>query len=138
MSILHPVDMATVRKLAGKRFKYVTNIVGQSSRVFNPLRQLYQSGVSLNQICEIVLEALRLQHGSGYGRSCFSRVRRSRAEIASHTTQSRKPRAPKSPPIWHSVEFSLRGGFRMGLQTSASVTGLSEIPVFQTVKKTMV
>lgn len=65
-----------LRAASGARFKHFTNIVGKSSHVFNPFAQLSKGTMSINQFCEIVLEALRLNHGEGYGRSYFSRLAR--------------------------------------------------------------
>lgn len=61
---------------AGLRFKHFTNEIGRSTYTFNPFLQTASETLSVNQICENLLEALNLQHGEGYGRSYYSRVAR--------------------------------------------------------------
>ncbi len=62
---------------AGRTFKWFTNELGRSSYIFNPFSQHEgREHVSVNQVCETMLEALNLNHGEGYGRSYFSRVAR--------------------------------------------------------------
>lgn len=62
---------------AGLAFKFFTNERGKATYTFNPFLQAAFETLSLNQICENLLEALNLNHGEGYGRSYFSRVARS-------------------------------------------------------------
>lgn len=72
-------DMAlfqTALQAGGDRFKFFTNEVGKATHVFNPIGQFSSEHISLNQICEIFLSALGLDHGEGYGRSYYSRVAR--------------------------------------------------------------
>lgn len=57
-------------------FKYFTNELGKPTYTFNPFLQVSGDTLSLNQVCENILEALNLNHGEGYGRSYFSRVAR--------------------------------------------------------------
>jgi hypothetical protein len=59
-----------------ERFRYFTVQVGDNSYTFNPFSQ-NSDRLSLNQVCETLLEALHLNHGEGYGRSYYSRVARS-------------------------------------------------------------
>ena len=63
-------------RAAGRSFKWFTNEVGKSTYAFNPFQQKDANGISLNQFCETILEALHLNHGEGYGRSYFSRMAR--------------------------------------------------------------
>ncbi len=63
-------------KRAGLTFKHFTNELGRSTYTFNPFLQSVGEMLSLNQVCENMLEALNLNHGEGYGRSYFSRVAR--------------------------------------------------------------
>lgn len=62
---------------AGERFKFFTNEVEKATYVFNPFTPLSSDHFSLNQVCEVFLSALGLDHGEGYGRSYYSRVARS-------------------------------------------------------------
>lgn len=66
----------TARIAAGDRFKFFTNEIGKATYAFNPFAQFQREHVSLNQICEVFLSALALEHGEGYGRSYYSRVAR--------------------------------------------------------------
>lgn len=61
---------------AGATFKYFTNELGRSTFAFNPFLQADITKLTLNQVCETILEALSLNHGDGYGRSYYSRVAR--------------------------------------------------------------
>ncbi len=61
---------------AGSTFKFFTNELGRHTYAFNPFGQDDVSKLTLNQVCETMLEALNLNHGEGYGRSYFSRVAR--------------------------------------------------------------
>ena len=61
---------------ARRKFKYFTNELGKSTHTFNPFRETNTANVTLNQVCETILEALNLNHGEGYGRSYYSRVAR--------------------------------------------------------------
>lgn len=73
-------DMAlfqTAYAAAGERFKFFTNEIGKATYAFNPISQFSSKHISLNQVCEIFLSALGLDHGEGYGRSYYSRVARS-------------------------------------------------------------
>lgn len=72
-----PALFATVREEAGDRLRYFTNELGRSSHVFNPFQQRFLDKLTHNQLCEILLESLHLNHGEGYGRSYYSRVARS-------------------------------------------------------------
>ena len=66
----------TAKEGAGNRFKFFTNEVEKASYVFNPFSPLSTDYVSLNQVCEVFLSALGLDHGEGYGRSYYSRIAR--------------------------------------------------------------
>lgn len=61
---------------AGRTFKYFTNRIHCSTYLFNPFTTLSLQHLSVNQLCEIFLQSLGLEHGLGYGRSYFSRVAR--------------------------------------------------------------
>lgn len=66
----------SVRREAGERFKWFTNIYGRSTHIFNPLYSLYTPDMSVNQVAELILDSLGLEHGLEYGRSYYSRVTR--------------------------------------------------------------
>ena len=73
-ALFHSVKIEAKR--AGLTFKYLTNRIGHASFAFNPLVQLQQGAISFRQLAEIVLHALRLIHGDGYGKSYYSRLAR--------------------------------------------------------------
>jgi hypothetical protein len=60
----------------GRVFKYFTNELGLSTFVFNPFRQLNSLTTSFAKCVETIMEALRLQHGDGYGPRYFSALGR--------------------------------------------------------------
>lgn len=63
-------------RAAGLPFKHFTNENGRPTHVFNPFLQPCFRELSPNQQAEILLQALGLEHGEGYGHSYFSRVNR--------------------------------------------------------------
>jgi len=63
-------------RAAGLPFKFFTNENGMPTHVFNPFLQKCISELSPNQQSEILLQALGLEHGEGYGASYFSRINR--------------------------------------------------------------
>lgn len=66
----------TAQNGAGNRFKFFTNEIGKATYAFNPFGPFSSDHISLNQVCEVFLSALGLDHGEGYGRSYYSRVAR--------------------------------------------------------------
>lgn len=56
----------------GRVFKQCTNVLGLSSYIFNPFRQLNTTKISVGQIVETFMESLRLNHGDGYGSRYFT------------------------------------------------------------------
>lgn len=78
----------TEAEKAGRTFKHFTNELGKSTYTFNPFRDANVEEFSINQFCEIILEALNLNHGEGYGRSYYSRV--ARKWLSSKLKQHRK------------------------------------------------
>lgn len=57
-------------------FRFFTNELNKTTYTFNPFLQGAHETLSLNQLCENMLDALNLNHGEGYGRSYYSRVAR--------------------------------------------------------------
>jgi hypothetical protein len=70
MALFETVRLEAERN--GRVFKHVTNELGRSSYVFNPLPQMNSAGTSISQFVETVMESLRLNHGDGYGSRFFS------------------------------------------------------------------
>jgi TraM recognition site of TraD and TraG len=58
--------------VAGLPFRWFTNIVGESSYVFNPLAQSHLHRLTTDQLTQGILQALELEHGEGYGRGHFT------------------------------------------------------------------
>lgn len=54
------------------RMHFFTPVRGYASDLFNPFDSLSPERRSLPQLCEIVLEALELAHGPGYGRTFYT------------------------------------------------------------------
>ena len=63
-------------KAGGREFMYFTPELGRSSYFFNPFADIGDAGRSSIQIAELLLDALALNHGEGYGRSYYSRKNR--------------------------------------------------------------
>jgi len=61
---------------SGAEFKFFTNELNRATHIFNPFGLADSQHISLNQLCEMFLEALSLNHGEGYGRSYYSRMAR--------------------------------------------------------------
>ena len=53
-------------------FRFFTAVQGYASDYFNPFQTFDPSRRSLPQLCEILLEALELAHGPGYGRTFYT------------------------------------------------------------------
>lgn len=53
-------------------FRFFTAVSGYASDYFNPFQTFDPSRRSLPQLCEILLEALELAHGPGYGRTFYT------------------------------------------------------------------
>lgn len=58
---------------AGKTFKHFTPELNRSSFHFNPFLDMEGQNRSMVQVAELLLDALALNHGEGYGRTYFSR-----------------------------------------------------------------
>jgi hypothetical protein len=63
-------------RAAGLPFKWFTNENGRTTHVFNPFLQRSIQDLTPNQKTELLLQAMSLDHGEGYGASYFSRVNR--------------------------------------------------------------
>lgn len=57
---------------AGLPFRWFTMVPGQSSYVFNPFAQTHWQRMTANQRTQVVMQALSLDYGTGYGRSYYS------------------------------------------------------------------
>ncbi len=60
----------------GLQFRWFTNQYALSTYAFNPFMQPYFAKLSPGQRAEILMDALSLQHGEGYGRSFYSKTNR--------------------------------------------------------------
>lgn len=61
---------------AGRTFRYFTNVAGRATFLFNPLGDLQARRITLSQVCQVLLNALNLEHGWGYGPGYFSALGR--------------------------------------------------------------
>lgn len=68
--LFHTIRLAA--EGAGARFKWFTTKAGVSTYAFNPVPELYDLPMGVSELSGIMLEALGLEHGAGYGRSFFS------------------------------------------------------------------
>lgn len=57
---------------AGRKFRWFTTFPNKSSYVFNPFLQSHWSQLSPEQCSQVILQALSLDYGLGYGRGFFS------------------------------------------------------------------
>lgn len=56
---------------AGRKFKWFTNKPNRSTYVFNPWRQAYLEGMTLQEVLGLFLLSLNMHHGDDYGRAFF-------------------------------------------------------------------
>lgn len=61
---------------AGLPFRWCHSLVGEPTHVFNPFTQSFLKYLHPSSRTEIILDALSLTHGEGYGRSFYSRASR--------------------------------------------------------------
>lgn len=74
-----PALFHTVRAEAearGQEFRFFTPERDLATHVFNPFSNFSSQSRSLLQVCQLILDALGLNHGEGYGRSYFTRQNR--------------------------------------------------------------
>jgi len=74
-----PALFHTIRAEAearGQEFRFFTPERDLATHVFNPFSNFSSQSRSLLQVCQLVLDALGLNHGEGYGRSYFTRQNR--------------------------------------------------------------
>lgn len=83
----------------GQEFRFFTPEKNRASHYFNPFQSLDSENRTEMQLCQILLEALSLNHGEGYGRGYYSR--QSRAHLLAAMTGRLKaddqPDASKQP-----------------------------------------
>ena len=56
----------------GQEFRYFTPEKGRASDYFNPFQDLNPEARSLSSFCNLLLDALSLNHGEGYGRGYYT------------------------------------------------------------------
>lgn len=74
-----PALFHTIRAEAaarGQEFRFFTPEQNLATHVFNPFSNFSTQSRSLLQVCQLILDALGLNHGEGYGRSYFTRQNR--------------------------------------------------------------
>ncbi len=74
-----PALFHTIRaeaKARGQEFRFFTPERSLATHVFNPFSNFSGQNRSLLQVCQLILDALGLNHGEGYGRSYFTRQNR--------------------------------------------------------------
>ncbi len=101
-----PALFHTTKKEAEERgleFRFFTPERGRASHYFNPFASLDARHRTEIQLCQILLDALSLNHGEGYGRGYYSR--QSRALLHAALTAEKKPRSLKD---LHELILALR------------------------------
>ncbi len=89
-----PALFNLVRKEAaarGQEFRFFTTEKGMASHYFNPFDSFSTENRSDIELCNLMLDALGLNHGEGYGRGYFSR--QSRGLLLDAITHERKPQS---------------------------------------------
>ena len=98
--------------LAGRTFKWFTNMPSRSTYVFNPLEQKLVRRLSLSELVGLVIHSLNLHHGEDYGRAWFAimawiltkrgfeetMLRPENVTNAQHSHQQRRL-FPREPPV---------------------------------------
>jgi hypothetical protein len=88
-ALFHTVKAeAEARKL---EFRFFTPEKGRPSHYFNPFASIDAENRTEIQLCHILLDALSLNHGEGYGRGYYSR--QSRSLLYAALTGQKKPRS---------------------------------------------
>lgn len=121
----------TVKKEAEERgleFRFFTPEMGQASHLFNPFASLDSENRTEIQLCQIMLDALSLNHGEGYGRGYYSR--QSRALLLAALTAPRKPRSIKE--LYEAIRELRDGGvqdYKDTLELLSTVHALTQYKV---------
>jgi hypothetical protein len=69
-ALFHTVRLEAERR--GQRFQFFTTEKGAPTYRFNPFRGFDRGSRSVAQLCQLILDALNLNHGKGYGRSYYT------------------------------------------------------------------
>jgi len=65
-------SMRDAARDAGRKFRWFTIVPDDASHVFNPFTQSHWAQLSPEQCAQVILQALSLDYGIGYGRGFFS------------------------------------------------------------------
>lgn len=123
-------DMAlfeTVRQEAEDRkaeFRFFTPQKGDASHYFNPFQSLESKNRTEIQLAQILLDALSLNHGEGYGRSYYSR--QSREALLEVLSAKKKPRSIAE--LYEAIQKLQVGGetkYKDTLELASTVHALS-------------
>lgn len=102
-ALFHTVQLEAEAR--GQTFQFFTTEREAPTYRFNPFRGFERSSRSVAQLCQLILDALSLNHGKGYGRSYYTE--RSRNVLAK--TFSRKRDIQSFAELFEEVKETLRG-----------------------------
>src|SRR5262249_8280773 len=69
-ALFHTVRLEAARRK--QRFQFFTTEKHQPTYRFNPFRGFDRGSRTVAQLCQLILDALNLNHGKGYGRSYYT------------------------------------------------------------------
>ena len=108
-----------------REFLFFTPEKGKASHRFNPFLSMESKNRSPIQLCQLILDALSLNHGEGYGKSYFSSQSRTLLlDAINH------PSRPRSFPELHKTLLKLceEGDYQEGFELLATIQTLTQYP----------
>lgn len=115
----------------GQEFRFFTPERGLATHVFNPFSNFSTENRTLVQLCQLILDALGLNHGEGYGRSYFTRQNREALFDALNTDP-----APKTFKELSDVLKSFRGrpAYPDIFELVSTIHALTQYPQLETIE----
>lgn len=115
----------------GQEFRFFTPERGLATHVFNPFSNFSTENRTLVQLCQLILDALGLNHGEGYGRSYFTRQNREALFDALNTAP-----APKTFKELSDVLKSFRGrpAYPDIFELVSTIHALTQYPQLETIE----
>lgn len=108
-----------------REFLFFTPEKGKASHRFNPFLSMESKNRSPIQLCQLMLDALSLNHGEGYGKSYFSSQSRTLLlDAINH------PSCPRTFPALHKTLLKLckEGEYQEGFELLATIQTLTQYP----------
>lgn len=115
----------------GQEFRFFTPERGLATHVFNPFSNFSTENRTLIQLCQLILDALGLNHGEGYGRSYFTRQNREALFDALNTQP-----APKTFQELSDVLKTFRGrpAYPDIFELVSTIHALTQYPQLETIE----